>query len=96
VVIRVSRKAHIRENIEHLDGVARTYLEWTIQGAHLIRTLTVEVNFDTDPASGQCRMDVLEQIRAIVIGGQDDEPAMAIANVRIAPVGTVKRGSETT
>ena len=43
--------AIVRQHVARIDGVARTWLEWDWEGDGLVKTLVVEVGFDTDPNS---------------------------------------------
>jgi hypothetical protein len=84
-LIMACNKAAIRRHVEQTEGVSRTWFEWTIDGAHLVKNLIVEVNFDTDPTSSECRMDTLNAIRAYVIGGEDGEGTADAMHLRIVP-----------
>jgi len=42
-------KAMIRELVERIDGVTRTWFELEIEGGKRTKTLVVEVSFDLDP-----------------------------------------------
>jgi hypothetical protein len=56
-------KAIVRQHLEKIDGVSRTWFEWSFDaGAHRIKTLVVEVNSDTDPTSSEFRENVLNAI----------------------------------
>ena len=50
-------KATVRQHVERIDGVTRTWFEWVYdrEADALIRTLAVEVGFDTDPNNPKCR-----------------------------------------
>jgi hypothetical protein len=85
VLTMACNKAAIRRHVEQTEGVSRTWFEWTIDGAHLVKNLIVEVNFDTDPTSSECRMDALNAIRAYVIGGEDGEGTADAMHLRIVP-----------
>jgi hypothetical protein len=85
VLIMACNKAAIRRHVEQTEGVSRTWFEWTIDGAHLVKNLIVEVDFDTDPTSSECRMDTLNAIRAYVIGGEDGEGTADAMHLRIVP-----------
>jgi hypothetical protein len=45
--------AAVRQHLEKIDGVSRTWFEWTLNGSEQLKTLVVEVDFDTDPNSPQ-------------------------------------------
>jgi hypothetical protein len=48
-------KALVRELVERIDGVSRTWFELEIEGSSRKKTLVVEVNFDLDPnRPGSC------------------------------------------
>jgi hypothetical protein len=44
----MSNKAIVRQHVERIPEVSRTWIEWSEHG---LKTLVVEVTFDTDPNS---------------------------------------------
>jgi hypothetical protein len=45
-----------------------TWFEWSLEESTLLKTLVVEVEFDTDPNNPQCRRNVLDAIKGIQRG----------------------------
>ena len=58
----MSGKAHVRQKLEELPGVTRTWIEWEAGQDGLTKTLVVEVAFDTDPNSSDCDTGTLDDI----------------------------------
>ena len=73
-----NQKAAVREAVERIPGVTRTWFEWVLEGGELLKRLVVEVSFDTDPASPTCRRNALEAIRDTVIGFLENETTMIV------------------
>jgi hypothetical protein len=57
--------ATLRRGLEKIDGVSGTWFEWNLEGAEMVRTLVVEVEFDTDPDSEAFKADVLNEIGSL-------------------------------
>jgi hypothetical protein len=74
-------KAIVRDQVEKIDGVSRTWIEWADEG----KILVVEVDFDTDPESKRCRPDVLEEIKQTTKDALQHQTTMAINGLRIIP-----------
>ena len=55
-------KAIVREHVERIDGVTRTWFEWSHEGGAWVKTLVVEVGFDTDPNSPEYQGNVLDAV----------------------------------
>jgi len=79
-----TRKAVIRSHIERIDGVVRTWFEWADDGDDLVKTLVVEVEFDTDPNSSDYRQNVVDAIWGTAKGVVEDT-TMAVSHIRIVP-----------
>jgi hypothetical protein len=58
--------AIVRQYVEKISGVERTRFEWNLEDEELVKTLVVEVNFDTDPNSPEFRGNVLGAIEDTV------------------------------
>ncbi len=54
-----NHKAIVRQDVERISEVSRTWIEWGEQG---LKTLVVEVTFDTDPNSIDFNQAALDQI----------------------------------
>ena len=80
-----SDKTPIRWHVEKIAGVTRTWFEWfpDKEGA-LLKTLVVEVGFDTDPNSPSCRREVLEAIWQTARDAQADS-TMTVSSLKIVP-----------
>jgi hypothetical protein len=77
--------AIIRQHIEKIDGVSRTWFEWTLEGGDLVKSLVVEVNFDTDPNSPNYRHNVLAAIRETAAEVLTNETTMIVSYLKIVP-----------
>jgi hypothetical protein len=78
-------KSIVRQHIEQIEGVSRTWFEWTLEDAGLVKTLVVEVDFDTDPNSPQFRATLLSAIQETCIGVLENETTMVVSYLRIVP-----------
>jgi hypothetical protein len=77
--------AIVRQHIEKIEGVSRTWFEWTVEDDTLLKTLVVEVDFDTDPNSPQCRANVLHAIKDTCASVLQNETTMMVSYLRIVP-----------
>jgi hypothetical protein len=82
-------KAIVRHHLERIDGVSRTWFEWSLDGNSMIKTLVVEVDFDTDPNSGQFRQSVLDAIRETAVTVLQEETTMTVSRLKLVPKGIV-------
>jgi hypothetical protein len=48
--------AIVRQQIEKIEGVSRTWFEWAWEDSEWVKTLVVEVALDTDPNVADVRM----------------------------------------
>jgi len=78
-------KAIVRNHLEKIDGVSRTWFEWTLGGDDLEKTLVVEVDFDTDPNSSGCRQNVIDAVRETAIEVLKTQTTMVVHHVKIVP-----------
>jgi hypothetical protein len=78
-------KAIVRQHVERIDGVTRTWFEWSREEDALVKTLVVEVAFDTDPNSPQHRPSVLDAIEDTVIEVLRNETTMLVTHLKIVP-----------
>jgi hypothetical protein len=51
-------QAVVRQHIQKIAGVTRTWFEWTWEDSTWVKTLVVEVEFDTDPNEYEFRRAV--------------------------------------
>jgi hypothetical protein len=85
----MSKKAIVRQHIEKIDGVSRTWFEWTFDGeGSQIKTLVVEVTFDTDPNSSEFRQNLINAIEETSKGVLTEETTMTVSFLKIVPVPT--------
>jgi hypothetical protein len=80
-----SDKAIVRQHAERIAGVSRTWFEWSLEGSALLKTLVVEVEFDTDPNNPQCRRNVLDAIKDTVRGVLENDTTMIVSDLKIVP-----------
>jgi hypothetical protein len=80
-------KAVVRDRVEHIDGVSRTWFEWILHNAMMVKVLVVEVDFDTDPDNPRFRKNVLDAIEDIVIDVSKNEMNVMEGHLRIVPKG---------
>ena len=80
-----SEKAIVRYHVERIDGVSRTWFEWTIEEEAMAKTLVVEVDFDTDPNSSDFRQQVLDAISDTAASVLTEETTMTVTHLRIVP-----------
>jgi hypothetical protein len=77
--------AIVRQHIARIPGVSRTWFEWTYEDGDLLKTLVVEVDFDTDPNSTEFRQSVLDAIASTTKGVLAEETTMAVRYLKIVP-----------
>ena len=80
-----SDKAIVRQHVERIAGVSRTWFEWSLEASTLLKTLVVEVEFDTDPNNPQCRRNVLDAIKDTALGVLKDDTTMIVSDLKIVP-----------
>jgi hypothetical protein len=78
-------KAIVRQHIEKIDGVSRTWFEWSLEEDDLLKTLVVEVDFDTDPNAPGFRQNVLDAIEDTAVTVVGEETTMVVSHLRIIP-----------
>jgi hypothetical protein len=74
--------AIIRQHIEKIAGVTRTWFEWIWEDATWVKTLVVEVEFDTDPNEYEFRRSVLDAIEETARGV---ETTMIVSHLKVVP-----------
>jgi hypothetical protein len=76
----------VRHALAQLSGVvSRTWFEWTIEGSHQVKTLVVEVMFDTDPSSSGFDPTALERIERVARETLTDRTTMIVSRLKIIP-----------
>jgi hypothetical protein len=78
-------KARVRQHLERIERVSRTWFEWTAEKSKLVKTLVVEVDFDTDPNSPRFKGNVLDGIRSTAKDVLKNESSMVVSHLRIIP-----------
>jgi hypothetical protein len=73
-------QSHCKKSLERIDGVSRTWFEWVDEGAHLVKVLVVEVDFDTDPNSTEFDQSVIDAIRDTANGVLNNETTMIVSH----------------
>jgi hypothetical protein len=65
--------------------VSRTWFEWNWEDAMWVKTLVIEVEFDTDPNSSSFNQSVLDAIENTVIGVLTDDTTLIVSYVKVVP-----------
>ena len=84
--------ALVRQHVSRISGVSDTWFEWTLENDSWLKTLVVEIDFDTDPNSPGFRQSVLDAIETTAKGVLTEETTMVSTDLRVVP----KRGHRTT
>ena len=79
--------ALVRQRVEEIDGVSATWFEWNLKIDGHEKTLVIEVDFNTDPNSSDCRPSVLDAIHNTVIGVLTEETTMVVSGIKVVPKG---------
>jgi hypothetical protein len=77
--------AIVRQHVERIDGVSRTWFEWTLREKALTKTLVVEVDFDTDPNGSGFRGTVMDAIHDTAVSVLTGETTMIVSDLKIVP-----------
>ena len=77
-------KAMVRQRVERIAGVSRTWFELGIENSTLTKTLVVEVEFDTDPNNSQCRRHALDAIKDTAVAVLENG-TMIVSDIKIIP-----------
>jgi len=80
-------KAIVRQHVERIDGVSRTWIEWETVEYSMVRTLVVEVEFPTDANENGHRPNVLDAVLDTAKQVLENETTMVISRLRIVPKG---------
>ena len=75
--------AIVREALSRLPNVSRTWFEWSWEDAMWVKTLVIEVDFDTDPNSKGFNQPVLDAIENTVIGVLTDDTTMIVSYLKV-------------
>jgi hypothetical protein len=79
--------AIVREALSKLPNVSRTWFEWNWEDAMWVKTLVIEVEFDTDPNSPGFSQFTLDAIEKAVIGVLNDDTTMTVSYLHVVPEG---------
>ncbi|WP_158807369.1 hypothetical protein [Beijerinckia sp. L45] len=75
----------LRQHVEQIDGVTRTWFELNSNAGFAVKTLVVEVNFDTDPNASDFRQDVIDAIEGTAKAVLAYQTTQVIDNLKIVP-----------
>jgi hypothetical protein len=78
-------KAIVCQRVEKIDGVTRTWFEWTWDGSAWVKTLVVEVEFNTDPNEYEFRHAVLDEIQKTARNVLTEETEMIVSHLKVVP-----------
>jgi hypothetical protein len=78
-------KGIVRHHLEKIDGVSRTWYEWSFDASGPRKTLVVEVTFETDPNAPGFSENVLNAIEETAKSVLTEETTMAVSSLRIVP-----------
>ena len=79
--------AIVREALSKISNVSRTWFEWSWEDAMWVKTLVIEVDFDTDPNSPAFSQLTLDAIEKTVIGVLNDDRTMTVSYLHVVPKG---------
>ena len=77
------QKALVRQHIEKIDGVTRTWFEWALEEGSMTKTLVDEVEFDIDP--NNVNMNFFNAIMDTAVGVLQDETMVTVSHLKIYP-----------
>jgi hypothetical protein len=80
-----SKIAAVRDELSKLPQVSRTWFEWDIEHDRQIRTLVVEVLFETDPNSPQFNQSAFEEIMHVVQHALTSQTVMEVNRLKVVP-----------
>jgi hypothetical protein len=78
-------QAVVRQHIQKIAGVTRTWFEWTWEDSTWVKTLVVEVEFDTDPNEYEFRRAVMDAIEETARGVLGEETTMTVSHLKVVP-----------
>jgi hypothetical protein len=78
-------KAIVREHVERIDGLTRTWFEWSHEEGAWVKILVVEVGFDTDANSPEYQRNVLDATENTARDVLRDETTMVVSHLKIVP-----------
>jgi hypothetical protein len=78
-------KAIVRQHVEKIAGVSRTWIEWSYEEGHMVKTLVVEITADTDPNSPDFEKGLIDAIEETARDVLERETPMIVSHLRIVP-----------
>ena len=78
--------AVVRQAVGKVAGVSKTWFEWTMEkDDDFLKTLVVEVSFDTDPNSPGYDRSAIEEIGRVAKDVLANQSTMVVSYLRIIP-----------
>jgi hypothetical protein len=74
--------AVIRQHLARIDGLSRTWFEWSYADSQWVTTFAVELEFETAPNSPEFTQNVLNAIETTAIG-VTEETTMAVSQLKV-------------
>jgi hypothetical protein len=81
----MSTAASLRQELSELADVTRAWFEWEFEDGHWVKTLVVEVTFDTDPASPEFKRSTLCDVEMMAADVLARSTTSGIRHLRIVP-----------
>jgi hypothetical protein len=78
-------KAIVRQHVEKIEGVSRTWIEWSYEEGHMVKTLVVEITADTDPNCPDFEKGLIDAIEETARDVLERETPMIVSHLRIVP-----------
>ena len=83
-------KAGVRDAVEKVEGVTRSWFEWNLSRDVFTNVLVVEVDWDTDPNGGGHRQFALDSIKETVAEFLDTKTTMGVHALKVVPKTNIK------
>jgi hypothetical protein len=77
--------AIVRQEMAKMSGVSKTWFEWSLEEGNQVKTLVVEVSFDTDPNSPEFKQGQLDDIMRVAQDVVKNRSTMVISHLRVVP-----------
>ena len=74
----------LREILANIEGISKNWFEWSLDGSEMVRTLVVQVDFDTDPESKDFNADAISKIGSAALNVLS-VGNIATTNIRVVP-----------
>lgn len=78
-------KAIVRQEVEAIAGVARTWFEWLSEGDAFKKILVVEILNTTDPEERGFNESLLEEISSTAAHVLQNKTTMAVSGLKFVP-----------